>query len=195
MKKLILCLAALMLATPSVAQNTTAPAPAINTSGLTSDQMSQIQSQADTMRAQSPEAQTSETLKNVQQYVEIGKGIGAGLGEAARSMGVAVNDFAATPVGRLTTWLIIWKVVGHDALGIIAGVAWFMVLFPMWVYYFRRLCLQGDINETFDKDTGKRLTRTTKALSLSDENAAGYRGVMLLVLVILVMIPTGVMVF
>lgn len=154
MKKIIFAIAALLLATPAWADPT--PAPAINTAGLTPDQMAQIQTQADTMRADSPEAQTTKT-------------------EAARTLGVAVNDFASTPVGQLTMWMIIWKIAGHDFLGIIMGVAWFALMIPLWVRYFKRICLDGDSVETFDKDTGKLIKRETEALSLRDGDVAGYR--------------------
>lgn len=179
MKKLLLALA--LLTAPTVAFADAPPITPINTSGLTEEQMKQVQEQADQLRSASPEAQTQATLERVQQYVEVGKGIGSGLGEAARSMGVAVNDFANTPVGRLTTFVIIWKVLGHDLLGVIAGALWFLVTIPLWAYYFKRICLTGDVVETFDPETGKRLTKTTEALSLTDSDVAGYRAVMGLV--------------
>jgi hypothetical protein len=183
MKKLLLALALLVAPTAAFADAAPPPAPTnINTTGLTAEQMKQVQEQADQLRAASPEAQTQATLERVQQYVEVGKGIGAGLGEAARSMGVAVNDFANTPVGRLTTFVIIWKVMGHDFLGILAGLIWMAVMIPLWVSYFRRICLQGNIVETFDKETGKLLTRKAEALDLHNGDVAGYRILMFIVL-------------
>lgn len=194
MKKLLIALALAIAPTAALA-DTPPPAPTgINTTGLTAEQMKQVQEQADQLRAASPEAQTQETLQRVQQYVEVGKGIGAGLGEAARSMGVAVNEFANTPVGRLTTFVIIWKVLGHDFLGIIAGLLWLGVLVPLWVYYFRRICLQGDVTETFDKETGKLAKREIEALSLHDGDVAGHRFVMLLILAVVLAAGT-IMIF
>ena len=181
MKKLLFAVALLLAPSVAMADPVPPPATGINTAGLTPDQMKQVQQQADQLRAASPEAQTQETLQNVQKYVEIGKGIGSGLGEAARSMGVAVNDFANTPVGRLTTFVIIWKVLGHDFLGIIAGSIWFAVMIPLWVYYFRRICLQGDVTETFHEETGKLLTRKVETLDINDDTVAGYRFVFLLI--------------
>lgn len=181
MKKLLIALALVFAPTAALA-DTPPPAQSINTAGLTPEQMKQVQEQADQLRAASPEAQTADTLERVQRYVEVGKGIGSGLGEAARSMGVAVNDFANTPVGRLTTFVIIWKVLGSDFLGIIAGMIWFIVMTPLWVYYFRRICLQGDVTETFDKETGKLVKREIEALSLHDGDVAGHRAVMFIIL-------------
>jgi hypothetical protein len=118
----------------------------------------------------------------VQSYVEIGRGIGAGLGEAARSMGVAVNEFAATPVGKMTMLVILWKFVGSDAVGIVFGLLWFAVMIPLWVHFFRRICLQGKIRETFDPESGKRLTREVEALDLRSDSTGGYRFAALCVL-------------
>jgi hypothetical protein len=46
------------------------------------------------------------TEDKVDRWVKIGSNIGVGLGAAAKELNVAVNDFAKSPVGQLTTVLI-----------------------------------------------------------------------------------------
>lgn len=154
----------------------------IDVNGLTAEQIAEIKNRTEEMRAKTPEGQTQATIEKAQTYVEIGRSLGAGIGEAARSMGVAVNDFANTPVGRLATFAILWKVIGYDFIGIIFGVIWFTIMVPLWVYFFRRICLQGEVREFFNNETGKLIERRIEPLDLNDGDVAGYRFVGIIVL-------------
>jgi hypothetical protein len=66
-------------------------------------------------------ASTVESVDKVERWVKIGSNIGQGLAGAAKEMGVAVNDFANTPVGRMTTYLIVWQIVGGTLMHFIGG--------------------------------------------------------------------------
>jgi hypothetical protein len=66
------------------------------------------------------------TVKKVDQYVDIGIKIGQMLGSAAKELGIAVNDFAKTPVGQMAMVLIAWHYAGAAAIHIAGG---FIVLF------------------------------------------------------------------
>lgn len=180
MKKLFaLALVALFaLAGPmSAMAQQAAPAPAIDTRGLTESQILELQKQAADARAGTPEA----TVEKISAYVEIGKGIGTGLGAAARELGIAVNEFAKSPVGQVTMALIVFKVAGGKILGIVGSVLWFSIMIPMWVFFFNRICMPKTVYETFHEN-GKRKDRQVTPASNDDEVLAGYRFVMLLVL-------------
>lgn len=192
MKKMFMamCLAigaAMFAPTATMAQE----AITIETKGLTTDQLRALQTQADTMRAESPEAQTTQTLERIQMYVEVGKGIGAGLGEAARGLGVAVNEFAGTPVGKITMFLIAYKVIGGEIIDLALGIIWFAITIPLWVSLFRKICLYESVKEVVVD--GKVKERIYKNHDISDGNVAGYRFMFAFAFLVISGIGFGVM--
>lgn len=150
-----------------------AHAQTVDTRGLTESQVAELNSQAAQIRdgAQTPQAQA----EKISTYVEIGKGIGAGIGSAAKELNVAVNDFAKTPVGQVTMALIVWKVAGAKIIGIIIGLLWCIFGFATWLYAFNKVCFPKDIHEEFDKETGKRLSRRVVQSDLDSDSLVGYR--------------------
>lgn len=135
MKKLsALLAAALLLATPAVA----AAQAAIDTTGLSEAQIAELQQKAEAARQATPEGQVKSTAAKVSEWAEIGTGIGTGLAAAARETGTVVNEFAATPVGKMTTAVIIYKVVGKDILGVLIGVPLLILFVSMWLFYTNR---------------------------------------------------------
>jgi hypothetical protein len=119
-------------------------------------------------------------------YAEIGVQIGQALGEAAKSVGIAVNEFASTKVGVLATALIVYKIIGHEAVGVISGVAHFfiglalfLIGFRVWWIIFNRMCIIKETIEEVGQD-GKKTTRHVfynleKMDSDSRDQMAGYR--------------------
>lgn len=146
---------------------------AVDVSGLTQDQIRSLQTQAEALRTQTNKSDVDQTLDSVQKYVEVGKGIGAGLGEAARSLNIAVNEFAVSPVGKWTLVLITYKVVGQDIIGLVMGLLWFAVFIPLWAYYFKRICLYQSITE--EMNNGKVVKRHYQGYSPKDDHVLGYR--------------------
>lgn len=57
-----------------------------------------------------------------QEWVNLGTSIGQGLASSAKELGVAVNEFSSTPVGKLTMFLIIFQVIGAKLIGVFAGI-------------------------------------------------------------------------
>lgn len=78
------------------------------------------------------------TPAKVNDWLDIGSRIGAGMAGAAREMGVAVNDFAKTPVGIWTIALITWKFVGSVAVHVIGGLLIWLVGFTFIWWVSRR---------------------------------------------------------
>ena len=66
----------------------------------------------------------TDVVDSVNKWVGIGKELGAGLGSAAKEMGVTVNEFASTPVGQMTTFAILWKVFYQDVIKLVVGLLW-----------------------------------------------------------------------
>lgn len=100
-------------------------------------------------------------------------GVGHEIGEAVNSSLMAVTDnaskFADTRVGKTAVYLVVWKVVGRDILGLIVAAALLLIGIPIWVWSYRnalrnRYPLE---KETFD-DKGKVTSREYK-MTFKDE--------------------------
>lgn len=133
MKRLILGLIALLvLPTMALAQT-------VDTTGLTPQQVAEIQAQIEAKRTETPEGQVRASLARANEWVDIGEGIGAGVAAAARETGQVVNEFSQTPVGKLTTFVILYKVVGKDILGVVVGSILVIAFNTIWLVYTNRL--------------------------------------------------------
>jgi hypothetical protein len=60
--------------------------------------------------------------EGIERWTKIGTSIASGLGAAAKELNVGVNEFAKSPVGQLTTVLIIWKIIGTQLMHIIGAI-------------------------------------------------------------------------
>ena len=139
MKRLVLAVAvaASLLAAPVMAQSATpdTPPPSVDVSGLSPAQIAQINADIEAQRAASPVSKAAE----VNEWVNIGAGIGSGLAAAARETGQVVNEFAATPVGQLTVAVILFKVMGGDLIQLFIGLLFFGVSIIGWSVCFNRI--------------------------------------------------------
>lgn len=98
------------------------------------------------------------TVEEVKKYSELVTAIGSGVKDTAVQLGVAANDFVKTPVGMMTAGLIAWNYVGKTILGVIIGSIWFIIMLPLWIYFYRRMVIINSI-QYFDKgarEDGKR---------------------------------------
>ncbi len=194
MKRLLaLLVAAVLIATPALAQTD------IHTSGLTDAQKAELALQAARLAEKNKtDAQTaaaapdaSKTLEQVSKYAQLGQSIGAGLASTAKEMGIAVNDFANTPIGKIATIIIVFKLIGWEIIKIIVGFIWFLTMVPLWFYIFRRICLvSAKVIET-NTDTAGRGTKVKRWEYIDSKNdkdgsIVGYRILMLVVLAIVV---------
>ncbi len=173
MRRFVIALAAIAaLAMPAVVSAQT-----INTEGLSEAQIIELQAKAADARAGTPAA----SAQKISQYVEIGKGIGQGLGTAAREMNIAVNDFAKTPVGQVTMALIVFKVAGGKLIGVFGGLLWYSVMIPLWVVFFNKMCFAKRVVIKYHEN-GKQASKEVIPTDPSDDHIAAYRFFMFLVL-------------
>lgn len=85
------------------------------------------------------------TSTKVREWVEIGEGIGAGLVATAERLGVAANDFATTPIGKLAIGLIVWSYLGSTIIGLTLGFGLLTLGNAAWYYMLRKIF--GEYNE------------------------------------------------
>lgn len=167
MKKLILAILLFLTMSFAMAE--------VNTRGLTTAQEAELTIQAEKMKEQgsAPSAEVQKVASNVEvvsKWAEAGKSLAVGLGAGAREVGVAVNEFADTKVGRITTVIIIWKLMGKELLGLTLGLTIIFILIPI-VWRTSRFLMAGAI-EYEDRQFLWFTVRRKKKLSLviDDDN-------------------------
>lgn len=80
---------------------------------------------------------TDVDIKKIDMWSEISLKFAKAIGVAAREFGVAVNDFLATPAGKLTSAIIIWKVLEGTIGGVTIFIMWILISTPLF-YFFRK---------------------------------------------------------
>ena len=135
---IVALVAALLLPTAHAAERVTFD-------GLTDEQAQQVRIQIEQLRAETLAEQRKTPAKQevppaVEQaakWAELGKNIGVGLGAAAKEVGLAVNDFAKTDVGKVTTFVIVYKLVGKDVLVVSFGILVLLIGITVAVVMYR----------------------------------------------------------
>lgn len=90
------------------------------------------------------EQQKAEFMKaaTIQEQAKGWAGIGDEIGHAVNNSMAAIttqsNNFAQTPVGKLTVLIVIWKVVGDQAVHVAGGIVEIIFFVPLWIWSFRK---------------------------------------------------------
>jgi len=161
----------------------------IDTRGLTEAQKATLVQQAEQMKEQAGKAaQTSQlSAEKVNEWAELGKNIAITFTTVAKELGVAADQFLNSTTGKITLFLIVWKMAGRDILGLMIGTSFLLAFVPLWIYFFRRLCLMKSVI-TEPVEGHRRLKRTVEYLTedhISNKIIA-TRWVMLVVLILIV---------
>jgi hypothetical protein len=134
------------------------PTTVTTTQGLTDAQKAELAASAAKMASDNANTivDTKSPTKSVEvvtQWVDIGTAIGSGLAASAKELGIAANDFAQTPVGRFTVFLIAWHFVGGTILHVFFALLWFFVMGGTLFYIWCRSFIKTTIT-TYEKDKG-----------------------------------------
>lgn len=113
--------------------------------------------------------------EKVEKWVKIGSQVGQGLAGAAKELGIAVNDFAKTPVGQLTMMLIVWHMVGGVLVHIFGGIL--IMVIGLWFVHFMFKRAYPD-KVTYSKEHknifGNFAIESVQRTPVDDDNAAGW---------------------
>ena len=111
------------------------------------------------------------TPEKVEAWVNIGSQIGKGLAGAARELGVAVNEFAGTPVGLLTMALIVWHFLGSVVIHVLGAILIWVVGFTATFIIMRKHTRRKDVS--YD-EKGKPTTTRVSISPLQSDEAVAY---------------------
>ena len=102
---------------------------AIDTSKLSKAQIAELAAKAEEMGATTPANVSATVRKEAEAWGDLGSNMGKAMVGAAKEVGVAANEFAVTPLGRVTVAITAYKIVGRDVIKIVIGSA---ILFLGW---------------------------------------------------------------
>lgn len=87
--------------------------------------------------------------ERIDKYGQIGKAFGSAFKECWSTVSTDAEKFAQSDAGKWAMFLVAWKIMGQDAVGLInnlvhyiAGFSLFIVGVPFFIYIFRRNCVQ-----------------------------------------------------
>lgn len=116
MKKILVALS-LFLSLNAFAsiQNTT-----VDLSKLTPEQRQIITQQVNDLST-TPTNISASVRKEAEAWGDLGANMGKAMVSAAKEVGVAANEFSQTSLGRVVVFMVAYKIVGHDILGVLFG--------------------------------------------------------------------------
>jgi len=77
---------------------------------------------------------------DVKSWVGTGTIIGTELAGLAKAVGTPMMKFIESPVGTIATVILVVKLMGDEFSTIIGSALIFFGVFPVWVYFFRKMC-------------------------------------------------------
>jgi hypothetical protein len=146
----IFLMLALMAVSPAIADQ-------LNTSGLTDEQMAQLQLQIAQLKKQNDGVSE---VKRENKWILFGKNITQALAASAKELGVPVETFIQSDIGITAKNIIVWKLIGKELVGVAFGS--FLLLFglPVWVHFFRRMCvIKSTVVEYPNNEKSKKVER------------------------------------
>ena len=176
MKKLF-AIALMLFSAVSFAGNT---ADAVNSAGFS--KLSEAE-KAEVIKMVADKAATKEagmipqlaSEDKVEKWVKIGSNIGQGLAGAAKEVGVAVNDFAKTPVGQMAMVLIVWHMIGAQLIHVFGGI----LIWIVGIAIIRHMVARAYPSKiTYSKEVknifGNYVVEKSEPIAIADGNAAGW---------------------
>lgn len=115
----------------------------VSTSGLTSEQVEQLQKTADDLKAAN-----SNPTTQVIQYADLADRLSLTLTNTARNLGVVTNEFIQSPVGLLLASVIVYQTVGAKLIGSLLG----MIMLSIAIFGYIKVIRKTEIT----LDTSKR---------------------------------------
>ena len=67
-------------------------------------------------------------VEEAQKWVDLGSSIGKGLAASSKELGIAVNEFSESTVGKLTMWLIVFSIIGESVIQFLVGMLFIIII-------------------------------------------------------------------
>lgn len=125
--------------------------------------------------------------ENFQKWVDAGTSVGKGLASIVKELGITVNEFIASPAGKIGVAVLIAHVFGNEIIHIVFGTLGLCIWLPIWIYTYRRFCVLKAVTlERHGLFSYKKTVEYRKNNDLYDgENTNLWRFWLLIALVVL----------
>jgi hypothetical protein len=111
----------------------------------------------DKQKADAVQRDMSDRVQQYGKWVGIGREVGDAVNEGMNAVNVQANNFARTPVGEWTMFVIVFKVIGARLIRYCVGLGMFIVGIPIWMWSYRKYLPRKYVaEELYDPATGKR---------------------------------------
>lgn len=107
--------------------------------------------------ASAPASVAISSPEKIDKWIDVGTRIGQMMGGAAKEVGIAVNEFVKTPVGKWTMALIIWNYMGTMIVHVFGGVVVLVFGTLALRYFMARL---NPVEYTYDHERTNWLGRS-----------------------------------
>lgn len=110
-------------------------AQSINVESLTKKQIAELNQYAAEMK-KDPSGSSEKVRSEVEAWTDLGQNIGRATVGAAKEVGMAANEFAKTPLGVVTTSIVVYKLIGNDVIHLFVGTCmiFFGTLIGLWTF-------------------------------------------------------------
>ena len=108
-------------------------AQSINVENLSAKQIAELNQRIVVMKNE-PSSVSEKVRSEVDAWTDLGQNIGRAAVGAAKEVGMAANEFAQTPLGIVTTTIVVYKLIGKDAVHFLLGscMIFFGTLIGLW---------------------------------------------------------------
>jgi hypothetical protein len=133
----------LVTVTPAFPQTSAQDIRSLDVSKLTAEQKAQLLAHVSKLQ-ENKSTNMSETVRTeAEKWGELGANTGKAMVAAAKEVGVAANDFAETPLGKVVTVIVVYKMIGQDVINFVVG-ALTLVAGTLIAFYIFRSRYFGD---------------------------------------------------
>lgn len=143
----------------------------LDVSKLTQEQRASLQLQITQMaeKKNDPSSLAVTVREEASKWADLGKNVGTALVASAKEVGQGVNEFSQTPVGQVTTAIIVYKVIGKDVLKVIFGILTLIFGTAASLYVFRNMGKTDIVYENVPRFGGLIISRRVKNYRLDNE--------------------------
>lgn len=148
----------------------------VDTSNLTEEQRADLQIRALQLAKEKAKKEQTEketpipvvVRQEAEKWADLGKNIGVALVSSAKEIGMAANDFAVTPLGRITSAIVVWKLMGKDFVHMVIGVSILVAGFWFAFYMFNRFTRSRVEYEYVSRLWGLWFSKKIKTVTVRD---------------------------
>lgn len=108
-----------------------AAAETVDISKLTPSQRQVIEQQVEQLQPVSSQEMVKSAREELTAWGELGANMGKATVAAAKEVGMAAGEFAQTPLGQITTAIVVYKIIGRDVIRLIIGTVLFFIVLPI----------------------------------------------------------------